>query len=439
VLIDVLPLRRNREFRFLFSGQLVSALGNMFTYVALPVQIYNTTKSPSMVGLLGIVQLVPVAMTALWGGAYADAIDRRRLLRFAEAVLFCGSMLLAFNSMLPRPSIVLLFVVAASMSAVTGFHTPALESLTQKLVSPDELPAVSGLTSFRGTTAAIVGPSLAGVCIATFGLPLTFGLDALSFAISFLALSHIPSMPPAEGARPASIASILEGVRYAASRPELIGTYVVDIVALSCAMPMALFPALGAQWGGTRAVGYLYSAMSVGAFLISLLSGWTRGVKRWGAAVVLAAALWGACVIGLGYAQSLPMALGCLALAGAADMLSGLFRMTIWNETIPSELRGRMAGIEQVSYLTGPLLGNARAGVMAEQFGLVRAISCGGLLCVAGVVACIPILPAFWRYERQRATPAAAPLVDARAPVERRSRLRRAKLSWRKSRSTAGG
>jgi MFS family permease len=344
-----------------------------------------------------------VALTALWGGAYADAIDRRRLLRCAEAALFCGSVLLAFNSMLARPSVVVLFALAALMSAVTGFHTPALESLTQKLVSTEELPAVSGLTSLRGTTAAILGPSLAGVCIAELGLPLTFALDALSFAVSFLMLSRVPAMLPA-GARPAGIASILEGVRYALSRPELIGTYVVDIVALSCAMPMALFPALGAQWGGTAAVGYLYSAMSVGAFTISLLSGWTREVKRRGAAVVLAAAMWGASVIGLGYARSLPMAFACLALAGAADMLSGLFRMTIWNETIPSELRGRMAGIEQLSYLTGPLLGNARAGMMAEHFGLVRAISWGGFLCVAGVAACIPILPAFWRYERQNAT-----------------------------------
>ncbi|MEO7032286.1 MAG: MFS transporter, partial [Polyangiaceae bacterium] len=152
--------------------------------------------------------------------------------------------------------------------------------------------------------------------------------------------------------------------------------------------------------GGVGAAGYLYSAMSVGSLGVTLFSGWTRNVERRGAVVVIAAACWGLAIIGLGYAPSLPVAFVCLVLAGGADMVSGLFRMTIWNETIPSELRGRMAGIEQLSYMTGPLLGNARAGFMAERMGLGRSIRWGGLICAACVVACVPILPAFWRYQR---------------------------------------
>lgn len=400
MLIDLSPLRRHRDYRLLYIGQLVSAFGSFLTYVALPVQIYSLTKSSWAVGMVGTVQLIPLAITSLWGGAVADALDRRRLLLGSEALLLLASLVLLGNSLLPQPSVAVLFAVAAFTSAVSGFHRPALESLTQKLVPLEDLPAVSALSSLRFTGAAIAGPTLAGLCIATLGLPYTFAADALTFAVSLVALGAIRSMPPAENAPKADFASIVAGVRYAVSRPELIGTYVVDIVAMTFAMPMALFPALGEQWGGAGAAGYLYSAMSVGGLAVTLFSGWTRNVHRRGAAVVIAAALWGAAIIGLGFAHSLPIALGCLALAGAADMVSGLFRMTIWNETIPSELRGRMAGIEQLSYMSGPLLGNARAGFMAERFGLMPSIRYGGLICFACVVACVPILPAFWRYRK---------------------------------------
>jgi MFS family permease len=400
VLLDTGPLRRHRDYRLLFAGQLVSAFGNFLTYVALPVHIYNLTRSSAIVGLLGTAQLVPLALTALWGGAFADTIDRRKLLLGAEALLLAGSLALAVNSARPHPSVALLFVVAALMSAVNGFHGPALESLTPRLVTVEELPAVSALASLRGTTAAIAGPSLAGFCIAAAGMPFTFAVDAGTFVVSLLALSLIRRMPPADGAGRAGLSSILEGLRYAASRPELIGTYVVDIVAMIFAMPMAVFPALAAQWASSSAAGYLFSAMSAGALLVTVFSGWTKKVERRGAAVVLAAATWGSAIAALGFARSLPAALACLAVAGGADMVSGLFRMTIWNETIPTKLRGRMAGIEQLSYMTGPLLGNARAGFMAERFGLGRSITAGGLVCVACVLACIPALPAFWRHRR---------------------------------------
>jgi MFS family permease len=408
VLLDLSPLRRHRDFRLLFAGQLVSAFGTFLTYVALPVQIYELTKSSAIVGLLGTVQLVPLAMTALWGGAFADAIDRRRLLLWSEGLLLCGSAALGVNATLAHPSVPLLFVVAALMSAVNGFHTPALQSLTPRLVTVEELPAVAALGSLRGTTAAIVGPALAGVSIATLGLPFTFGVDAATFAFSLAALSAIRSMPPAANAAPAGLSSILEGLKYAVSRPELIGTYVVDILAMTFAMPMAVFPALASKWSGAHAAGYLFAAMSVGSLITTLFSGWTAGVQRRGAAVVIAATVWGVAIAALGFATSLPVAVACLALAGAADMVSGLFRMTIWNETIPSSLRGRMAGIEQLSYMSGPLLGNARAGFMAERFGLARSITWGGLLCVAGVAACVPLLPAFWRYRKAAVSSAQA-------------------------------
>ena len=403
MLLDISPLRRHRDFRLVFVGQLVSAFGSFFTYVALPVQIFELTHSSTVVGLLGTVQLVPLAFAALWGGAVADALDRRTLLLRCEGLMTCGSLVLVGNALLPQPSVALLFVVAAFMSAVNGFHRPALEAITQKLVTFGELRAVSALTSFRGATASIAGPALAGVCIAALGLPLTYVVEVATFAVSLAALAAIRSMPPAEHAQPAGLRTILEGLRYAAGRPELLGTYAVDVVAMTFAMPMAVFPALAEHFGGAYAVGYLYSAMSVGALLVTIFSAWTRRVERHGAAVLVAALFWGLAILALGYAGSLPVAFACLAAAGAADMVSGLFRMTIWNETIPPTLRGRMAGIEQLSYMTGPLLGNARAGFMAERFGLARSIIWGGLLCVGCVAACGPSLPAFWRYRRPSA------------------------------------
>jgi MFS family permease len=400
VFLDISPLRRHRDFRLLFAGQLVSAFGTFLTYVALPVQVFELTKSSAIVGLIGTVQLIPLAATALWGGAVADAIDRRRLLLGSEALLMCGSAALMINASVPHPSVLVLFIAAAFMSAVNGFHTPALQSLTPRLVTREDLPAVSALSSLRGTVAAIAGPALAGVCIASFGLPMTFGIDVATFAFSLVVLSAIRSMPPAENAPRVGLSSVLEGLRYAASRPVLIGTYVVDIIAMTFAMPMAVFPALAAQWGGSNAVGYLFAAMSVGSFVMTLLSGWTKHVRRQGAAVMISAGAWGVAIVALGYASTLPVAFVCLAMAGAADMASGIFRMTIWNETIPTELRGRLAGIEQLSYMSGPLLGNARAGFMAERYGLARSIIWGGLLCVAGVGTCRPLLPAFWRYRK---------------------------------------
>jgi MFS family permease len=400
MLLDISPLRRHRDLRLVFVGQLVSAFGNFITYVALPVQVYGLTRSSAAVGLIGSVQLVPLAVTALWGGALADSLDRRSLLLRCEALMALGSFALVVNSLLPKPSVTVLFVVAAFTSAVNGFHRPALEAITQKLVAVGDLAAVSALTSLRGTTASIAAPALAGIAIAALGLPATYAIEVATFGVSLAALAAIRAMPPAEETRSAGLETIVEGLRYAAGRPELIGTYVVDIVAMTFAMPMAVFPAFAEQLGGTATVGFLYSAMSVGALLVTVFSAWTRSVRRRGAAIVIAAAIWGLAIAALGFAHSLPIAVACLALAGAADMVSGLFRMTLWNETIPPTLRGRMAGIEQLSYMTGPLLGNMRAGFMAERFGVSRSIVLGGLICVAGVALCVPALPAFWRYRQ---------------------------------------
>ena len=402
MLLDISPLRRHRDFRLLFFGQFVSFFGSMITYVAVPYQVYQLTSSSLTVGLLGTVQLVPLLLFGLWGGAYADAMDRRRLLIGAEALLSLISLGFAANAMLARPSVVAIFVLTALMSAVNGFHRPTLEAMSPRLVDRDELPATAALTSLRGSLGAVAGPAMGGLCIARFGLGATYFIDVATFVVSLVALARMASMPPAAEAAKAGLRSIVEGLDYARRRPELLGTYIVDIVAMTFAMPTALFPAMAQRWGGATAAGWLYSGMSIGSLVTTLLSGWTSRIARRGAAVIVAAALWGVAIVTLGYAPNLTVAVVCLAGAGAADMLSGLFRMTIWNETIPVRLRGRLAGVEMISYMTGPLLGNARAGWMASLQSVRFSIVAGGSICVAGVLLCIPLLPSFWRYRPAR-------------------------------------
>jgi len=399
VILDISPLVKNRDYRLLYIGQLVSAFGSMITYVAVPKQIWDLTHSSFTVGLLGAVQLVPLLLFALWGGAYADSMDRRKLLVISEAFMALGSVALMINTLLPQPKVWLIFVVSGAMSALNGFHRPALDALTPRLVDRDDLKAVSALGSLRFSLSAIAGPALGGLLIARFGMASTYTIDFATYMASLIALAAIRSMPAPEGRKP-GLGAIAEGLRYAISRPELIGTYVVDLVAMTFAMPMALFPAMAERWGGAGALGGLYSAMAVGFLASTVVSGWTKKVDRHGVAVIAGAAVWGVAIVALGFASGYFVALFCLALAGAGDNVSAIFRGTIWNETIPGDLRGRLAGVEMISYLSGPLLGNVRAGWIASMSSNELSIVSGGVVCVIGILLCIPLLPKFWHYRR---------------------------------------
>jgi MFS family permease len=412
--LNLAPLRKHRDYRLLYTGQLVSMFGSMITYVAVPYQVFELTHSSFLVGMLGASQLIPLLLFALWGGAYADAMDRRKLLVVSEIVMTAGSLVLAINGMLAHSSVVLIFAVSAMMSACNGFHRPALDAMTPRLVDREDLTAVSALNFFRFSISAIGGPALGGVCMAALGYPLTYMIDVLSFLVSLISLAAIRRMPPSDRASRPGIQSIVEGLKYALGRPELIGTYVVDMVAMTFAMPMALFPSMAVAWGGAKAAGWLYSAMSFGSLFTTIFSGWTSKVNRHGAAVVIAAAIWALAIVFVGFSSSLPLAVVCLAMAGAADSVSGVFRGTIWNETIPSDLRGRLAGVEMISYLSGPLLGNARAGWVASISSNTISIVSGGVICFVGVLLCIPFLPAFWNYHAGRRATEATIAVESR-------------------------
>ena len=402
MLLDIRPLRHNTAFRRLFASQFISGFGTMVSYVAVPWQIYQLTQSNAQVGLLGLVQLLPVLLCGLLGGAVADRVDRKRLLIGSEALMaLCLAGLLA-NALLATPSVLAIYALVVVLQGASGFHRPALEALTQKLARPEEFAAVAALSSVRGTVAMVGGPALAGLLLAGWGAVGAYLFDLVTFVAALIFLARIPRASIGYSDRPAEqphlLADLAEGLRFAWARPQLMGTYVVDIVAMAFAFPIALFPAMAAAYGRTEAVGWLLSAMSVGALLIGLFSGWTSRVKRHGRAVVIAAALWALGIVALGFAPSLLLALLCLIVAGAADMVSGVYRGTIWNETIPNTLRGRLAGLEMISYLTGPLIGNARAGFMADAWGVAPAIWVGGLLCLAGVVVTGFLLPRFWAY-----------------------------------------
>lgn len=396
--LDLTPLRVSRDFRLLLIGQSASFFGSMMSFVVLPWQMYRLTRSSLAVGLLGVAEFVPVLLMALVGGALADYVDRRRMVRLTELLLTLGSGVLILNSLLPQPKVWLIFVCAASFAALNGLQRPSLEALIPRLVQPELLPAASALNALCRNIGYVAGPALGGLLAATVGPALAYSVDLMTFVVSLIALWMMRAVPPPPDAERPSIRSILEGLRYAKSRQELMGTYLVDINAMFFGMPMALFPAVAETFGGAS-VGLLYSAPAVGSLLATLTSAWTARVHRHGLAVVVAAALWGLAIIGFGFAGRLWLALLCLACAGAADMVSGLFRMTIWNQTIPDHLRGRLAGIEMVSYTTGPLLGNAESGLVASLFSLRTSIVSGGILCVLGTGLLAMALPAFLHYD----------------------------------------
>ena len=397
--IDYGPLRRRRDFRLLFIGQAVSLVGSEITYVALPYQAYHLTGSSLVVGLLSLAELAPLLCAAFIGGALADAFDRRRMMQLTELSFAVASLMLVANALLPHPHVWVLFAVAVVQATLNGLQRPSLDALTPRLVERDELMAAGALTSFRMTLGGIAGPALGGVLIATVGLASTYAVDTATFVVSLAALRMMRAVPPPPEAAPPSLRRIAEGVRYAGSRQDLMGTYIVDIVAMFFGMPMALFPAAATHLGGPGVLGLLYAAPAVGSLVATVTSGWTAHVHRHGAAVCIAAAGWGAGIVVFGLAPNLGVALLGLVIAGGADMVSGIFRTTIWNQTIPDHLRGRLAGIEQVSYSTGPLLGNVESGVVASLVSLRASIVSGGVLCIAGVALAALALPAFWRYD----------------------------------------
>jgi len=400
--IDVTPLRRHRDFRLLFIGRFVSFFGSMISFVAVPYQTYQLTHSVLLVGLLGVLEFAAILAVAFVGGALADAQDRRRMVLLTEAALMVCSVVLAANAALGHPQVWVLFVISTAWGALDALQRPSLDAMLPRLVERDELAAAAALGGIRGTLGQIVGPALGGVLVAAAGLPITYLVDVSTFLVGLACLGLMRAVPPPVDAERPSLRRVVEGLRYARSRQELLGTYFVDMIAMFFGMPMALFPAVAQGLGGPKVLGLLYAAPAVGSFLFSATSGWTNRVHRHGMGVIVAATAWGLAIIGFGFAPSLWPALLFLVFAGAADMMSGVFRSVIWNQTIPDSLRGRLASIEMLSYTSGPALGNFEAGAVASLFNVRVSIVSGGVLCVIGCLLCALALPAFRAYDARQ-------------------------------------
>jgi MFS family permease len=397
--VDLTPLKVSRDYRLLTASSMISGFGSFLTYVAVPFQIKQLTGSALAVGLLGATELVPLVVCGLWGGALADAMDRRKLVVCTEAAAALLSALLLLNALMPHPALWPVYALTGAFAAVDGLQRPSRDAIVPRIMPPDLIVAAGALQWFLSSFTEIAGPAVGGVLVAATGPSVSYAVDAATFVISCAFLLRLQPSPQAEDAEEASLRGIAEGWRYARSRQELIGTYVVDIAAMTFAMPTALFPFLADHLHASWSLGLLYAAPAVGSALVSLTSGWTRYVHRHGLAVLWAAGAWGAAIAVTAVTQSVWIVLACLAGAGAADAVSGVFRGAIWNQTIPDALRGRLAGIELLSFSSGPILGQVRAGSMAAWRGPVFSVGFGGVACVGAVIGLAAWLPGFRRYD----------------------------------------
>ena len=416
--VDVTPLRTSRDFRLLFWAGTVFYLGGMVSYVALPYQIYQLTGSNFAVGAMGLVELLPLVVFGLYGGALADHLDRRTMLVWTAVAQVALTAALLGNALLPSPSLWTIYGIGFLMAIAQSLQRPSREAMIPRTVRHDELPAAVSVSSLGMQIGTLLGPALGGLLVGTVGVPWAYAVDTTGLVIATLLFLALRRYPPTDRSTPPSLAGILEGIRYAVGRKDLLGTYVIDMVAMFMAMPIVLFPAFAQDvLDQPKALGLLYTAESVGTMIATLTSGWTSRFHHHGRAVVLASMAWGGAIALAGLAPTVWVAVLFLAVAGAADMISGIFRGTIWHQTIPDEKRGRLAGIEMLSYSLGPLGGQARSGLVADATSVRASIVSGGVLCVAGVAATAASLKDFWRYDAR---------TDEHAVRERRLRAERA-------------
>jgi MFS family permease len=410
---DTSPLRGPGAgaFRAVFLSRTVVYLGSQAAEVALLVQAKQLTGSPLVVGTLGLAELVPLVVFGLYGGVLADRFDRRALMRWCEPGLALCGVLLLLNALLPHPLLWPLYVVAALMMAFASLQRPAFEAATPRIVPRAQLTAAAAILSLSTNASVLLGSSLGGVLAVAPGPWLVYALDAVGFVVSFFLLSWgVPELPAGAVAGECGdghdqsvsngplLREILIGLRYAVGRKDLLGSYLADLSAMVFAYPNAMLPFLAVELHAPWSTGLMFAAPSAGAFAVSATSGWMPRVRRHGLAIAIAAASWGLAMGMVGLAPSVWVALAFLAVAGGADECSGVFRDAMWKQSIPDHLRGRMAGIELLSYAAGPPAGQLRSGAVAAVTGPRFSLTSGGLACVAAVGAVVVALPAFRHY-----------------------------------------
>jgi MFS family permease len=407
VFLDVTPVIESREFRLLFTGQLVSFFGRQLTIVASALQIFLLTDSSLQVGLLSLAQLGPIIVCSFVGGTLADAMDRRKLLMFANVTMALTSVGLAVNATAAHPQVWAIYVFTAMGAGLSSIDSPTRSAVVPTLVRRDQIPAAAALNQTGYQFGSVAGPAFAGVIIGTVSLSAAYWIDVITFAIAFLALVRLPPLLPHGGGTKAGFGSIMEGLRYARRERVVQGVFLVDINAMVFGMPRALFPQLGTQLyhGGAGTVGLLYAAPAAGAFVGAVTTGWVGSIRRQGAAVLWAVAVWGVAIAAFGVATWLPLGLLMLAIAGAADVISAVFRGTILQLHVPDRLRGRLQALNIAVVTGGPRLGDLEAGAVATATTAQVSVVSGGLLCLAGVAVLARALPdlSAWRASEHHA------------------------------------
>ncbi|MEV4533262.1 MFS transporter [Asanoa sp. NPDC049518] len=400
--IDLRPLA-TPSYRRMWIGTAFSNYGYQFTAVAVPVEMFALTRDSFWVGLLGVAALVPLLVFGLWGGALADAMDRRRLLVIGSLVMWLGTLGFFVQSLADWRSPWLLLVFTAVQSCAFAVTNPTRSAIIPRLVPANLVPAANTLSFTTGEAAVVLGPLTVGVILATWdqhiALPIAYGADALLFTIGLWSTLRLPPIPPAEKAAKAGLRSVVEGFRYLAGAPVLLLSFAIDIIAMTIAMPRALFPEMADErFGGGAAVGFLFSAIAIGSVLGGLTSGWIGRVRRQGLALVGAVVAWGVLVGLAGFAHSLWLMVVVLALAGAADLVSAVFRHSILLVYAPDQMRGRLQGVMTVVVAGGPRLGDLRAGGTAALWGAGAAFSVGGFAAAGLAIALALVFPALTRY-----------------------------------------
>jgi len=398
--VDVTPLRKSRGFRWLYSGLALAWFGRQLTVVAVPYQVYQLTGSTLLVGTLGIAQLVPLLATSVVGGAIVDSVDRRRLLVVAQLALMATAVGLAFNASLDQPAIWAIFLLSGMNAAVSAIDSPARSASVPALVGKDLLPAALALTQTLGNIAKTVGPAIGGLLIARTSLTLTFAIEAAAFGVGTLAMIRVGSLVPEGGGQRFGWDSIKEGYQFLRRRRVLQANFAIDLNAMIFGMPQALFPAIGETvlGGDATTVGLLYAAPGAGALLAAVTSGWVGRIRRQGRAVVIAVIAWGAAIAGFGLARSIVVAVTLLAIAGAADVVSAVFRNTILQLAVPDRLRGRLSSIHIAVVSGGPRLGDFEAGAVASVTTPQISVVSGGLACILGALVIASKMPELARY-----------------------------------------
>ncbi len=397
--VDIGPLRRYRQFRRLWLGQVVSGLGSQLTLVAVSYQAYSITHSTFVVGLIGVAQLVPLLAGALWGGTLADAVDRRRVLVITQIAMALAVGGLVANASLAHPAVWPLFVCTGLGAGLQGVDWPTRRAALPMLVADEDMTGAIALQTTVQQLALVAGPALAGVLIASIGLAPVYAMDVASFGAALAAAAALPALVPSGGGTPMSLRSMAEGFAHLRGERLLSATYLVDLNAMIFGMPRAVFPALGVELygGGAGVVGLLYAAPGAGALLGSLVTGWCARIRHQGRAVVVCVAIWGATIAVFGVIPVLWIGLVLLALAGAADVVSAVFRQAVQQRAVPDHLQGRLSGTFFAVVAGGPRLGDAEAGVAAAIGGPQFAVWSGGLACLAGVGVLLWRIPELWR------------------------------------------